>query len=120
MDQRKMGGLIRRLRKENGWTQRQLAEKMNISDKTVSKWERGEGCPDVSLLPQLSEPFHAELAQLLSGELAENPAAADNMKNRRFYVCPHCGNLAVSMREGSVACCGKKLPPLTPQKAEGG
>ena len=41
MDQRKMGGLIRRLRKENGWTQRQLAEKMNISDKTVSKWERG-------------------------------------------------------------------------------
>ena len=42
MDQRKMGGLIRRLRKENGWTQRQLAEKMNISDKTVSKFVRGK------------------------------------------------------------------------------
>ena len=51
MDHTKIGGLIRRLRQERGLTQRQLAERMGISDKTVSKWERGMGCPDLSLLP---------------------------------------------------------------------
>ena len=57
MDQIKMGSLLRRLRKECGWTQQRLAEKISVSNKTVSKWERGEGCPEVSLLARLSELF---------------------------------------------------------------
>ena len=55
MDSIKTGALIRRLRTEKGFTQRDVAEKMNISDKTVSKWERGWGCPDISLLGELAE-----------------------------------------------------------------
>ena len=55
MDCAKVGDVIRKLRKEKGMTQKQLAEKMNISDKAVSKWECGNGCPDISLLRELSE-----------------------------------------------------------------
>ncbi len=50
-----VGNIIRKLRTERGMTQKQLADKMNISDKTISKWERGLGCPDVSLLSELSD-----------------------------------------------------------------
>lgn len=60
MDHTKIGKLIYTLRKENGMTQLQLAESMNISDKTVSKWERGLGCPDVSLFYVLSSIFHMD------------------------------------------------------------
>ena len=54
MDYAKIGALIRRLRRERGLTQGQLAEALGLSPKTVSKWERALGCPDVSLLPALS------------------------------------------------------------------
>jgi len=74
MDHTKIGQLIRRLRREQGLTQRQLAEEMGISDKTVSKWERGMGCPDLSLLPELSDIFHVGLDQLLTGELEAREA----------------------------------------------
>ena len=55
MDCQKVGNLILKLRIEKGMTQKQLADRMHISDKTVSKWERGLGCPDVSLLHDLSD-----------------------------------------------------------------
>ena len=54
MDNTKLGSLIRVLRREAGMTQRDLAETLGVTDKAVSKWERGLGCPDVSFLPQLS------------------------------------------------------------------
>lgn len=54
MDCRKVGKLIFSLREEKNMTQKEVAEAMNISDKTISKWERGLGCPDVSLLSELS------------------------------------------------------------------
>ena len=55
MDARNTGTLIRALREERGLTQRQLADALGVTDKAVSKWERGGGCPDVELLPGLSE-----------------------------------------------------------------
>ena len=58
MDNVKIGQLIYRLRKEKRLTQLQLAEQLGVSDKAVSKWERGMGCPEVSLLPDLSNIFH--------------------------------------------------------------
>ena len=67
MDNGKIGQLIQKLRKENNLTQLQLAKKMNISDKAVSKWERGLGCPDIELLTQLAEIFNVDLEKLLSG-----------------------------------------------------
>ena len=83
MDHTKIGQLIRRLRREQGLTQRQLAEEMGISDKTVSKWERGMGCPDLSLLPELSDIFHVGLDQLLTGELEAREALGGDMKKDR-------------------------------------
>lgn len=119
MDHTKIGGLIRRLRQERGMTQRQLAERMGISDKTVSKWERGMGCPDLSLLPDLSDIFHVGLDQLLTGELDAREALGGNMKRTAFYICPDCGNVVAAMADAAVSCCGKRLEASQPQKAEG-
>ena len=65
MNNIKIGNLIYTLRKEKQLTQLQLAERMNISDKNVSKWERGLGCPDISLLPDLSKILEVNLEELL-------------------------------------------------------
>lgn len=54
MDCSKVGSLILSMRKEKGMTQKELADLMHLSDRTISKWERGQGCPDVSLLGELS------------------------------------------------------------------
>lgn len=86
MDTTKIGELICTLRKEKGLTQVQLAERLNVSDKAVSKWERGLGCPDVSLLARLSQVFAVDLEKLLAGELDPNSQAAGNLKNLHFYV----------------------------------
>ncbi|MDD3212258.1 MAG: helix-turn-helix domain-containing protein [Eubacteriales bacterium] len=117
MDCAKIGKRILALRKEQGLTQRQLAEQMNISDKAVSKWECGLGCPDVSLLPELSKILGVPLEELLSGERNANDLVGGNMKKTQFYVCLNCGNLLTSTADAAVACCGKTLAPLTPQKA---
>lgn len=117
MDNIKVGNLICRLRKEHNMTQLQLAEQLHISDKAVSKWERGLGCPDVSLLSELSQIFSVDLEKLLSGDLETNNMVAGNMKNMNFYVCPCCGNLLTSMTDIAISCCGKKLQAMKPQKA---
>ena len=118
MDCVKIGGLIRALRLQKGLTQIQLAQRLFISDKAISKWERGMGCPDVSLLPNLSAVLGVPVEELLSGELNENDAVGGNMKKGKFYVCPVCGNLLFSTAEASISCCGKKLTEAKPQKAE--
>lgn len=68
MDQKKTGQFIAKLRKEKNLTQRQLAEKLSISDKTVSKWECGKGLPEVSLMIPLCEELGINVNELLSGE----------------------------------------------------
>ena len=88
-----VGNIIRELRTERGMTQKQLADKMNISDKTVSKWERGLGWPDVSLLSELSDLFEVDIGKLLSGDLAPNDFVGENMKKTKYYVCPMCHNI---------------------------
>ena len=110
------GQLIRRLRREQCFTQRELAEKLHVTDKTVSKWETGGGCPDLSLLHDLSRALGVSIETLLRGEINEQEDTG-NMKKLRFYVCPGCGNLLTSSAGAEVQCCGKTLAPLTPQKA---
>lgn len=68
MDQIKIGRFIAATRKEQNFTQRQLAEKLNISDKTVSKWECGNGLPEVSLMLPLCDALKINVNELLSGE----------------------------------------------------
>lgn len=118
MDNAKIGKLIYQLRQEKEMTQLQLAEQLNISDKAVSKWERGLGCPDVSLLPELSQIFNIDLEKLLAGELNSNEILCGNMKKMHFYVCPVCGNMITAMTDTGISCCGKKLQPLQPHKAD--
>lgn len=117
MDNVKIGQLIYKLRKEKHLTQLQLANQMNISDKTVSKWERGLGCPDISLLPDLSIALNVDLEKLLSGELNVKEILSGDMKKMNFYICPTCGNMITSMTDTAVSCCGKKLSVIQPQKA---
>lgn len=117
MDNVKIGQLIYKLRKEKHLTQLQLADQMGISDKAISKWERGLGCPDVSLLPDLSKIFNVDLEKLLSGELDTNEVLGGDMKKMTFYICPTCGNMITSMTDTAVSCCGKKLSAIQPQKA---
>ena len=118
MDTEKIGSLIYSLRKEKGMTQAELAQQLHITDKTVSKWERGKGAPDVSLLSDLSAVFQVDLEKLLAGELEVNQPVIGNIRKLRFYVCPICGNLLFSVEEAAPYCCGKKLNALKPQKAE--
>lgn len=120
MDCNKVGALLLRLRKEKGMTQKQIADLMNISDKTISKWERGLGCPDVSLLNELSNIFEINVEKILSGEMETKDMNAGNLKRIKFYVCPDCGNVLNSTGEADISCCGRKLSPLQAQSvAEG-
>lgn len=68
MDQQKTGRFIAHCRKGKGLTQRELAEKIGISDKTVSKWECGNGLPELSLMLPLCEVLGVSVNELLSGE----------------------------------------------------
>ena len=112
------GLLIKEMRTKMGMTQKGLADLMNISDKTVSKWERGLGLPDVSLLIELSEIFGVAVDVLLTGKIAKNDDKGVNMKNAKYYICEECGNITMSTGCAEVSCCGRKLTALEMKKAE--
>lgn len=114
MDCGKIGRLILQLRTEKGLTQRQVADKLNISNKTVSKWECGLGCPDVTLWDELSTVLGADILRLLQGELNPNRPDVGKIREARFYVCPICGNILVSTGDATISCCGRKLHQLKP------
>ena len=112
MDQEKTGALIRRLRQEKGLTQRELAQRLGVGDKAVSKWERGMGCPDVSLLTAISQELGVGLESMLGGGLPDRRRDGGNMKRIRFSVCPTCGNVITATSEADVSCCGRRLQPM--------
>ena len=68
MDKEKTGQLITTLRKEKGLTQKQLAEALNVTDKAVSKWERGLSFPDISMLEPISDLLDISIMEILAGE----------------------------------------------------
>jgi len=112
VDSSKVGKLICDLRKEKNMTQKELADALYLSDRTISKWERGAGCPDVSLLGKLSAIFGVNLENILAGELNPKDKDGGNMKSIKFYVCPTCGNVLFSTVEADVSCCGRKLSAM--------
>lgn len=118
MDSKKIGSLIYQLRKDKSMTQKQIADKLNISDKAISKWERGQGLPDISLLGELSKVLDISVEQLLSGEITLNESVGGNMNKLKFYVCEQCGNLITSTGNPTISCCGKILDPAIAKKAE--
>ena len=116
MDQEKVGGIIKTLRKDRGMTQLELALCLNVTDRAVSKWERGLGCPDVSLLTKLSEIFSVDIGSIIDGDMDENEKRSGNMKKTKFYVCPICGNIITASENTNVSCCGRKLEGLEEKK----
>lgn len=118
MEPQKTGQLIRRLRLEKRLTQQQLAQILHVSDKAISKWERGLGLPDVSLLADIAGFLRIDVETLLSGELDTHDKSGGNMKRTRFFFCPTCGNLVSATADAVISCCGKKLSALQPKKAE--
>ena len=112
MDQYVTGTMIKRLREERGMTQAQLAERIFVSDKTVSKWETGRGYPDITLLEPLAAALGVSVIELFKGCGVVNKNRAFNLLKMKFYVCPVCGNVITSVGEAVVSCCGITLPPL--------
>lgn len=93
MDRYVTGAVIKRLRENQKMTQEELAEKIYVSSKAVSKWETGQGFPDISLLEPLAKALGISVIELLSGEDVRNRNRNFNMAKVRFYVCPVCGNV---------------------------
>ena len=118
MDRYVTGAVIRRLREKKKLTQEELAGKIFVSGKAVSKWETGQGFPDVSLLEPLAAALGISVIELLSGEDVRNRNRSSDMLRGRFYVCPVCGNAIRSVGEAVVSCCGITLPALDPEPAD--
>lgn len=109
---------IKSLREAQKLTQLQLAERLDVSDKTISKWETGRGLPDISLLEPLAACLKVSVAELLSGEIATNRNVSANMSRTNFYVCPLCGNVLTGIGEASVSCHGIVLPRLEAEEPD--
>ena len=71
MDTKKIGAFLKQCRKEKNLTQEQLAEKFEVSARTVSRWETGINMPDLSILVQLAEYYDVEIRELLDGERSQ-------------------------------------------------
>lgn len=112
MNGKETGRLLARLRRERGMTQRQVAEAIHVSAQAVSKWERGQGCPDVDLLPLLAGIFGVGVERLLEGDLTPEDSDSGNMRRLKFYMCASCGNILTATGGGELYCCGRKLKPL--------
>ena len=118
MDKYVTGAVIRKLRENKKMTQEELAAKVFVSSKAVSKWETGQGFPDVSLIEPLAKALDISVIELLSGEDISNLNRSSNMARGKYYVCPVCGNVIQASGEAVVSCCGITLPPLEPEACD--
>ena len=112
------GATIKQLRESRHLTQAELAEKIGVSSKTVSKWETGKGLPDITLLQPLAQALGISVIELMSGEQIANKNTSANMLRCKFYVCPVCGNAMYAMGNAVVSCCGITLPALEADEAD--
>ena len=110
--------LIRQQRRALNLTQRELAERIHVSAKAVSKWERAAGMPDASIVPALSAALGVSAECLLTGSIAANPPDGGNMKRIKFYQCPACGNILTATGKAELSCCGRLLTPMTIRAAD--
>lgn len=79
MNQEKIGNLIKKIRKNNNLTQKQLADKYGVTYQAVSKWENGKNIPDISLIKQMSKDFNIEIEDILEGKV-------NKKKNKKIYL----------------------------------
>jgi len=117
MNQYVTGAVIKELREKNHLTQAELAEKLCVSDKTISKWETGKGYPDITLLEPIADVFQVSLTELISGVTVKNVNVSANMLRSGFYVCPVCGNTIHSMGDAVISCHGVQLQRLEAEES---
>ena len=109
---------IKMLREKRNLTQAELAERIGVSSKTISKWETAKGLPDISLLQPLAQALNISVIELMNGEHIINKNTSANMLRCKFYVCPVCGNIIHSTGSSVISCCGITLPPLEAEEAD--
>lgn len=84
MNQYITGAVIKELREKNRLTQQQLADKLGVSDKAVSKWENAKGYPDITLLEPIAEAFSVSVMELISGNAVHNTNVSANVLRSKF------------------------------------
>lgn len=109
---------IKTLRVKRKLTQIQLAEKLNVSDKTVSKWETAKGLPDITLIEPLARALGVSVIELMSGNCVINQNKGCNMLRSSIYVCPVCGNVIHTSGKTVISCCGVNLPSLEAEECD--
>ena len=112
------GATIKQLRESRKMTQAELADKIGVSSKTISKWETAKGLPDISLLQPLAQALGICGIELMNGQHVTNKNISANMLRCKFYVCPVCGNIIHAAGDAVVSCCGITLPPLEAEVAD--
>ena len=112
------GSTIRQLRETKHLTQAELAAKLSVSAKTISKWETAKGLPDISLLEPLAAALGVSVLELMQGEPVVNQNRAANLLRSKLYVCPVCGNVLHATGQAVVSCCGITLPAQDIAEAE--
>ena len=112
------GATIKQLREKRRLTQTQLAERIGVSSKTISKWETAKGLPDISLLQPLAQALGISVIELMNGRQITNQNISANLLRCKFYVCPICGNILHSTGNAVVSCCGITLPALEAEDAD--
>ena len=118
MNQYVTGAVIKDLREKKNMTQVELAERLCVSAKTISKWETGKGYPDISLLEPIARVFGISVTELISGHTVQNVNVSANMLRSKIYVCPICGNVIHSMGEAVVQCHGILLTPCQAEETD--
>lgn len=112
------GATVKQLREERNMTQAELAERIGVSSKTVSKWETGKGLPDITLLQPLAQALGISVIELMNGKHITNKNISANMLRSKFYGCPVCGNVLHGTGNAVVSCCGITLPALEAEEAD--
>ena len=112
------GTTIKQLREARNMTQAELAERIGVSSKTISKWETAKGLPDISLLQPLAQALGISVIELMNGEQIINKNTCANMLRSQLYVCPICGNVIHALGNTVVSCCGITLPALEAEEAD--
>ena len=118
MNQYITGTMIKRLREERNITQNQLAQKLRVSDKAISRWETGRGYPDITLIESLASALSVSVIELFSGQDIANTNKSFNLLKTKLHVCPICGNIIQSTGEAVISCCGITLPSLEADPAD--
>ena len=118
MDNYITGTTIKKLREAKGITQAQLADKIGVSSKAVSKWETAKGLPDITLMEPLCSALGVSVMELMSGDTITNKNTSSNILRSKFYVCPVCGNIIRTTGDALISCCGITLPALEAEETD--